>query len=181
MIAPDHWAPLVASLIRRRYGKATLITISALVGLAHGILSAVLALIVTAVSVRVIPMSYIKYASVALLLLVSIGLLINALRERNKEYSNIGHMHVGAEGSMIVSVLPDPSVIPIIFTSLALGLSYTFLVSIGYVISSALSLVLIMLLINHGISLVLGRINPHSLDYAVIAILLLTALYIYLA
>ncbi|WP_291999233.1 hypothetical protein [Caldivirga sp.] len=54
-----------------------------------------------------------------------------------------------------------------------------FLLSIVYVLASVLSIVSLMLMINR-LSITLMKINPAHLDYLVIALLLLTALYVYL-
>ncbi|MGC9170897.1 MAG: hypothetical protein ACP5HD_09190 [Thermoproteus sp.] len=102
MAAPDHWAPLAASLARRRYGGAALVAVSALVGLTHGVLSVALALIAALAGSYVLPMAYIKYVSIALLAALSVGVLIDAVRG--------GGIDVG--GSAAVSVLPDPAAIP---------------------------------------------------------------------
>jgi hypothetical protein len=103
MAAPDHWAPLAASLARRRYGGAALVAVSALVGLTHGVLSVALALIAALAGSYVLPMAYIKYVSIALLAALSVGVLIDAVRG--------GGVDVGG-GSAAVSVLPDPAAIP---------------------------------------------------------------------
>ncbi len=45
MIAPDHWLPLTALSLKRKYGKGRVLEISAVLGILHGSTSVILSLV----------------------------------------------------------------------------------------------------------------------------------------
>ncbi len=176
MIAPDHWAPVTALSLRRRYRDQFIAGIALVIGALHGLSSLALSLLVLFIGMRFIPLYYINTTSIVLLILVSIYILLSALHEHDK---NINESYSLA-AVVTVSSLPDPALIPVVLSVLTYGSLYTLLAGVAYTLASMSSVTLVVLLINRGLLRTLSMVNPRYIDYAAAVILLLTALYIYL-
>jgi hypothetical protein len=175
-IAPDHWAPVTALSLRRRYRDQFIAGIALVIGALHGLSSLALSLLVLFIGMRFIPLYYINTASIVLLILVSIYILLGALHEHDKNINE----SFSLTAVVTVSSLPDPALIPIVLSVLTYGSLYTLLAGVAYTLASMSSVTLVVLLINRGLLRTLSMVNPRYIDYAAAVILLLTALYVYL-
>ena len=175
MTAPDHWAPVTALLLRRRYRDQFIAGIALVIGALHGLSSLALSLLVLLIGMRFIPFHYINTASIVLLILVSIYILLSALHEHDGSVNE----SFSLTAVVTVSSLPDPALIPIVLSVSTYGSLYTLLAGAAYTLASMSSVTLVVLLINRGLLRTLSTVNPRYMDYAA-ATLLLTALYIYL-
>jgi len=176
MTAPDHWAPVTALLLRRRYRDQFIAGIALVIGALHGLSSLALSLLVLLIGMRFIPFHYINTASIVLLILVSIYILLSALHEHDGSVNE----SFSLTAVVTVSSLPDPALIPIVLSVSTYGSLYTLLAGVAYTLASMSSVTLVVLLINRGLLRTLSTVNPRYMDYAAAATLLLTALYIYL-
>ncbi|MFP3239344.1 MAG: hypothetical protein RXQ00_09070 [Caldivirga sp.] len=176
MTAPDHWAPVTALSLRRRYRNQFIAGIALVIGTLHGLSSLTLSLLVLLIGMRFIPFHYINTASIVLLILVSIYILLSALHEHDGSVNE----SFSLTAVVTVSSLPDPALIPIVLSVLTYGSLYTLLAGAAYTLASMSSVTLVVLLINRGLLRTLSTVNPRYMDYAAAATLLLTALYIYL-
>ncbi|MFP3174446.1 MAG: hypothetical protein RXR44_07740, partial [Vulcanisaeta sp.] len=143
MTAPDHWAPVTALLLRRRYRDQFIAGIALVIGALHGLSSLALSLLVLLIGMRFIPFHYINTASIVLLILVSIYILLSALHEHdggvNESFS--------LTAVVTVSSLPDPALIPIVLSVSTYGGLYTLLAGVAYTLASMSSVTLVVLLI----------------------------------
>lgn len=173
MIAPDHWMPLSALNLKNSFGSKKLRVTAFLLGLLHGITSTALALLVIFVGVYIFGTREIRIISVIILFIVAAYILINSYREAQSKRSV-------ENTSLAVSVFPDPAFLPILVAAAAYGIFSVSIVSILFVISSALFLLLIVILVNMGLAKSLSKLRPVTVDRIVVIALLLTSVYIYL-
>ncbi len=173
MIAPDHWMPLSALALKRSFRPEKVRRIAFLLGLLHGITSTALALLVVFFGIYAFGTREIRVASVAIILLVAAYILVNSFRE--------AHSKTTIENtSLAVSVFPDPAFLPILLASAVYGSFSVSIISVVFVLSSAIFLLIIVILVNMGLVKGLARLHPVTVDRIVVIALLLTALYIYL-
>ena len=78
-----------------------------------------------------------------------------------------------------MSIFPDPAFLPILLVAASYGYFSVSLISIVFVISSAVFLLLIVTLVNIGLIKGLSKVSPATVDRIVVIALLLTAVYIY--
>ena len=172
MIAPDHWLPLTALSIKRGYGKRRVLLISAVLGFLHGSTSVILSLAALLIGVVIFGLNELKEISIVILVAVAIYMLIQTVRERK-----------GSEGventSLLVSILPDPVLLPIIIASYPLGNIELGAIGASFILSSALALPVVTGGVLIGAGSGLSRLKPATVDYVVIIALVLTAFYIY--
>jgi hypothetical protein len=110
---------------------------------------------------------------VALLVAVAAYVLVSSSLERPSDR--------GEPASLAVSVLPDPLLVPVMFSSLAEGQFLAWELSAAYVMAGAVSLAFVATLAHRGLIGAFSRLSPRAVDAAVAAMLLATALYIYVA
>ncbi|WP_292319668.1 hypothetical protein [Caldisphaera sp.] len=173
MIAPDHWVPLNVLSIRRRFNYSTIMLISGLLGFLHSFVSVLLSLVLVYIGLNFFNFIDIKYFSVSIIFVVCIYILLSSLREV-KENRNV------EATSLIVSVLPDPAILPLIISSSSMGLQFLLLIIILFIITSTISLSLVTSLVNKGFLKALSRLKPYLIDYLIVSILIITAAYILL-
>ncbi len=173
MIAPDHWLPLTALSIKRKYGKGRVFLFSISLGFLHGLTSVALSILALFLGVKLFGPEALKEISILILAAVAVYMLAVALREGNgsRKIENT---------SLIVSVLPDPVLLPIVVASYALSLQALAIVSVAFVLATILSLGAVMGAIMAGIGRSLYRLKPTEIDFIVIGALVVTAVYIYL-
>lgn len=173
MVAPDHWLPLTALSLKRGYKRGRALEISALLGLLHGTTSVILSLLALFLGVSIFGMNALKEISIIILVAVAVYILLNSMKERksNRKVENT---------SLLVSIFPDPVLLPIIIASYPLGNGELAAVSITFVVSSMLALLLVLLVVMAGIAKGLSKLKPATVDSLIVLALVLTAVYIYL-
>ncbi|MCL4333684.1 MAG: hypothetical protein M1290_05290 [Candidatus Thermoplasmatota archaeon] len=173
MIAPDHWLPLTALSVKRGYGRRRIIGISALLGFLHGSTSVLLALAALYLGVDVLGINSLKEFSIALLAAVALYIIVNSIRERkrNEKVENV---------SLLVSILPDPVLLPVVIASFHYGFPEIASLGISFVAATIISLVLVLEVAMAGAARTLSRVRPSTVDYFVVIALVLTAFYILL-
>jgi len=172
MIAPDHWIPLTALSLKKSFSSKRVRAIAFLLGFLHGITSTALALLVVFFGVYAFGTKEIRIASVIIIIVVALYILVNSIRE--------SHEKKGFENtSLLVSIFPDPAFLPILLVAASYGYFSVSLISIVFVITSAVFLLLIVMLVNIGLIKGLSKVSPATVDRIVVIALLLTAVYIY--
>jgi hypothetical protein len=171
MVAPDHWLPLTALSVKRNYTKRRVLGISALLGFLHGSSSVILSLFALFLGVNIFGINSLKEVSIIVLVAVGVYVLVNSIREGRK-IKNI-------EGtSLLVSIFPDPVLLPIIIASFRFGNSEIAFVSIAFVVTSIAALLLVLDVVMIGVVRSLSRLKPSTVDLFVVLALFLTAVYI---
>lgn len=172
MIAPDHWLPLTALSIKRGYGNRRILLISAVLGFLHGSTSVILSLAALFIGVAIFGLNALKEISIVILIAVAIYMLIQTVRERRGSESV-------ENTSLLVSILPDPVLLPIIIASYPLGNIVLGAIGISFILASTLALLVVTEGVLIGMARSLSRLKPVTVDYVVIIALVLTAFYIY--
>ena len=172
MVAPDHWIPLAVSSHRNRLAKSRTYLLASAIGLGHGLSSAVLSLVIAAVGSLFFPAHYVDLFAVALLLVIGLYVIVKATREA-REGSKAESV------SLLVSVIPDPALVPFILVADGFGVTYTYLMIGAFVVAAVASLVLVVFLATMGLSRALSRVRPEYVDYLVGLALVLVAVFIY--
>jgi hypothetical protein len=172
MIAPDHWLPLTALSNKRGYEQTRVLKISALLGFLHGSTTVILSLFALFLGVSIFGFSGLKEVSIIVLIGVALYILFNTLRER-KGSKNVENT------SLLVSILPDPVLLPIIIASYTLGKTEIAVISLTFIIVSILALTVVIIIVMAGIAKSLSKLKPTTMDEVVVVALVLTAVYIY--
>lgn len=174
MIAPDHWIPVSVVSARRRYGAGRMALASVGLGSAHGATTVALAAIALATGELYPALPHLADGiSIALLVAVALYFLASSAYEANP-----GRFE-GA--SLAASVLPDPALLPLAFSSIAYGPGLVWALSAAYAAAGAASLALVASLAHRGLTGALSRLSPRAVDAAIAAMLLATAVYVYVA
>ena len=113
-----------------------------------------------------------KEVSIIVLAAVAIYILINVMRE-SKGSSNVENT------SLVVSILPDPVLLPIIIASFPLGTREVTAVGMTFIVASALALIAVVAAVTAGLAKSLPKLKPTTVDKVVVVALALTAVYIY--
>ena len=172
MLAPDHWIPISILSAKRKYSDSKTGSYGFAIGTAHGILSSTLALVIAFLGISFLGYSKIKIASIVLLAAVCIYILLNAVKERKAE-RNVENT------SLLVSIIPDPAFLPIVLSSTIYGYFFIGFLSVLFVVAGGLSLMMVVLLAHRGMLKSLEKVKPDNVDYVVVIVLLLTAVFIY--
>jgi hypothetical protein len=172
MLAPDHWLPLTALSLKRGYKKRRVLYVSAILGFLHGSISVILSLFVLFLGVTLFGLNALKEISIIVLIAVAVYLLANTIKE-TRASENVENT------SLLVSILPDPVLLPVIIASYPLGKTELIIISISFVLASILALLVVLAVVMVGIAGRLSRLKGVTVDYVVILALVLTAIYIY--
>ncbi len=173
MIAPDHWIPISILSAKRKYNNAKSSGYGFFIGIAHGILSAILALAVAFLGLKLVGYGEVKLASIILLIAVCVYIFINAFKEKENK-SSIENT------SLLVSFIPDPAFLPIVLAATVYGNLFLGVLSIIFIVAGGVSLMLVVMLARMGFLKSMERVEPVMIDYIVILVLLATALFIFL-
>jgi hypothetical protein len=174
MIAPDHWLPITILASKRKYNSSRTGVISLIIGFSHGAISLALSLLVAYAGIDIFGVRDVKIGSIILLIIVSVYIFINTVKER-KISENVEN------SSLVVSFLPDPAFLPIILLAISEGTLFTGLLGLLFVIVSGFSLFTVVLLVQKSIIKKIENLEPVIVDYVVIIVLLLTAAFIWFA
>ena len=174
MIAPDHWIPISVLSSKRSYSQTKSSVLSAAIGSTHGTISAMLAFAVAFAGFKLLNSKLLNYLAILLLVAVSIYLFVNALQERG-EKKNVEN------SSLTVSFFPDPAFLPILLLAIEKGYLFSFFVSLVFIALSGISLSLVVYLFRKSIFSRIKDLDPVKVDYVVVVVLLLTALFLYLS
>lgn len=174
MIAPDHWVPISILSSRRKYSTGRTSSLSLSIGIIHGVVSVILSLLVAFAGVLLIGNATSRILAAILLIIVAIYMLVNAIKEKESERSI-------ENTSVIVSILPDPAFLPFALLAITFGNTFLALICLIFVVSSGLALMIVVLLVRISIFRKLEKLKPTTVDAIVIAILILTALFIFLS
>ena len=173
MLAPDHWVPVTVASYRRSYTRFRTLLLASAIGLAHGFSSALVSVAIATIGSFFFPAYYVNLFAVLLLVGVAIYIIANAARE-----SKAG---TKAESvSMLVSVIPDPALVPFILIAQGFGSVYTYAMLGAFVATAAVSLVLVVYLALVGLAKALSRLRAEYVDYFVALALILVAAFVYL-
>jgi hypothetical protein len=173
MVAPDHWVPLTVTSHRNHLTRSRTYLLASAIGLAHGISSAVLSLVIVLVGSLFFPAYYVTLFAVLLLLVIAVYVVVRATMEA-RAGTKVGSV------SLVVSVIPDPALVPFILVANGFGAEYTYAMLGAFVVTAVASLVSVVLLATMGLSRALSKIRPQYVDYLVGVALFLVAAFIYL-
>jgi hypothetical protein len=172
MLAPDHWVPIAVASYRRRFSRSRTYLLAAAIGLGHGISSAVLSLAIAIIGELFFPVYYVNLFAVLLLVFVAVYVVIKAVRETG-EGTKVESV------SVLVSVIPDPALVPFILLASGFGILYSFTLISAFVIAAIVSVTIVVYLASIGLSKALAKVRPQYVDYLVALALLLVAAFIY--
>ncbi|MFG1502794.1 MAG: hypothetical protein AAE984_05615 [Cuniculiplasma divulgatum] len=172
MIAPDHWIPISIISAKRKYTDSTTATYGLTIGIVHGILSAMIALVVAFLGVSIIGYDRIKIGSVFLLAVVCLYILLNIRKEENKSEKI-------ENTSLLVSFIPDPAFLPIVLAATVYSELFIGIMSLLFIVSGGISLMIIALFAKKRMLKGLEKIKPTNVDYVIVAVLAITAIFIY--
>ncbi|MCL6014505.1 MAG: hypothetical protein M1323_02635 [Candidatus Thermoplasmatota archaeon] len=172
MIAPDHWIPISILSAKRRYTDGKTATYGLFIGITHGILSTILALLVAFLGISIIGYDRIKIGSIVLLVLVCLYILLN-IRKEVHETEKIENT------SLLVSFIPDPAFLPIVLAATVFGGFFIGMISALFIVSGGISLMIISLFAKKGMLKGLEKIKPTNVDYIIVVVLAFTAFFIY--
>lgn len=172
MIAPDHWMPISIISAKRKYLSAQTDAYSFSIGFAHGLLSALLALGIAYLGVSLIGYNQVRIGSVILLAAVCVYIFVNVLKERKNSESV-------ENTSLIVSFIPDPAFLPIVLASVIYGNIFVGTLSLLFIFAGGISLMIVTSFARKGMLKALEKVDPVNIDYIVIIVLVITAIFIY--
>ena len=172
MIAPDHWMPISIISAKRKYLSAQTDAYSFSIGFAHGLLSALLALGIAYLGVSLIGYNQVRIGSVILLAAVCIYIFANVLKEKKNSESV-------ENTSLIVSFIPDPAFLPIVLASVIYGGIFVGTLSLLFIFAGGISLMIVTSFARKGMLKALEKVDPVNIDYVVILVLAITAIFIY--
>jgi putative Mn2+ efflux pump MntP len=177
MIAPDHWLPITAISSIRKFSNARRSIYGFLLGTVHAITSAALAVAALTFGIFVTKnyLSYLYDAGVILLVVVGLYFISNGLLEKRKPR---GVEVISSSSALTVSIFPDFALIPILIAGASLqALEMEIMITV-FVLISAFSLSVVVLVTSTGISRAIGNLPPRYMDYVMGTILIITALLI---
>jgi hypothetical protein len=172
MVAPDHWVPLTIASHRSRLTRSRTYLLASAIGLGHGASSAALSLVIAYVGSLFFPVYYVNLFAVVLLLVIAIYIVVKAVRD-TRAGTKVGSV------SLVVSVIPDPALVPFILVANGFGVAYTYLILGAFILAAVASLVLVIFLASMGLSRALSKIRPQYVDYLVALALVIVAAFIY--
>lgn len=174
MVAPDHWVPVTVISNRKSYARPRTLLIASAIGFAHGMSSTVLSLAIAEIGALFFPVHYVNLSAVFLLLVIAAYVIISAIRASRSGTK--------AESvSMLVSIIPDPALVPFILVARGFGVVYTGILVSAFVVTAVASLALVVFLAALGLSKSLSRIKPQYIDYLVALALILVAAFVYIS
>ncbi len=174
MLAPDHWVPVTVAAHRNGYTRAKTFLLASGIGLAHRVTSVALSLAIVGAGLLLFPTYYVNLFAVALLLIVALYLVVNAARE--------ARAGTKAESvSVLVSVIPDPALVPFIVIAQTFGDAYTYLMLSAFVVATVASAIAVVYVAVMGLTRALSKVRPEHVDYLVAVALVLVAAFIYFA
>jgi len=173
MLAPDHWVPITVTSHRKGLSRPRTLLLASGIGLAHGTSSAILSLAIAELGSFFFPAYYVDLFAVLLLIAVAIYIITNATLQ--------ARAGTKAESvSILVSVIPDPALVPFILIAQGYGVVFAFAMTSTFVIAAVVSVTAVVLLSAKGASVALSRIRAQYIDYLVALALLLVAAFVYL-
>ncbi len=172
MLAPDHWVPITVASYRRTFSRTRTYLLAAAVGLSHGLSSAVLSFVIAIVGALFFPTYYVHLFAVLLLVAVAAYIAIKATREA-KEGTKAESV------SVLVSIIPDPALVPFILVAEGFGTLYSFTLIGAFVAAAVVSVTLVVFLASIGLSKALSKVRPEYVDYLVALALILVGAFIY--
>jgi hypothetical protein len=175
MVAPDHWTPILSYSIGKKLKLRKTGFISFSLGMIHGVFSAILSFAIAIVGLYFFPELYLKIFAVALLVFVAVYIIINARHEEKIEKNTEIEKSI-----LLVSVIPDPAIVPIILIAVVYGMHFVYLTLSIFVIVSAVALLLVTIALSRVLIKKLATLTPKRIDYLVAAILLGTTIFVLL-
>ena len=172
MRAPDHWVPVTVAVHRKAVTRIRTYLLASGIGLAHGVSSAALSLAIADVGSFFFPAHYVDLFAVLLLVAIALYIIANAARE-TREGTNAESV------SVLVSVIPDPALVPFILVAQGFGVGYTYLMMSAFVVAAVVSVTLVVFLAVIGLSAALSRMRAEYVDYLVALTLILVAAFVY--
>ena len=174
MIAPDHWVPISLVSSVRKFSHFKKFSFSIIIGALHAFTSVLVALLALAIGLLLIRsfLSYLYDAGEIMLVLVGVYFILNGLHE-SKEESKFESFTM--HSVLVISVFPDFALVPIMISSVPLGIIQVITLLIVFIIVSSFSLTLIVFASSFGIAGTLRNLKPSYLDYLVGAVLFITA------
>jgi hypothetical protein len=172
MLAPDHWVPITVASHRRGFSRTRTYLLAASIGLGHGVSSAILSFAIAIIGALFFPVYYVNLFAVLLLVVVAVYIVVNAIRNV-KEGTKVQSV------SMLVSVIPDPALVPFILLASGFGTLYSLALLSAFVIAAIVSVTVVVFLASIGLSKALVKIQPQYVDYLVAIALILVAAFIY--
>lgn len=174
MVAPDHWVPISVLSSKRGYSQLKSSAMSLGIGISHGIISAALAFAVAFLGFNLLGSGLLNDAAIILLVSVSIYIFINALRERDERRTI-------ENSSLTVSFFPDPAFLPILLLAIGKGYFFSGIVSLVFIVVSGAMLLLVVFVFRKSLFSRMKNMEPTHIDYVVVLVLLLTALFLYIS
>ncbi len=175
MIAPDHWTPILAYSLKKKFKTRKIGTMSFSLGLIHGIFSSILSFGIAILGMLFLPDFYLKIFAIALLVFVALYIILNARHEKDSKDSKSNEIE---KSILLVSIIPDPAIVPIILIAVVYGIHFVYITLILFVLASALALLLVTLLLSKFLIKKLATFTPQKIDYLVAIVLLLTTLFV---
>ncbi len=172
MIAPDHWVPVTIASYRNHMARGRTYLLASAVGLTHGISSVILSFGIAEVGTIFLPYSYVTFFSVLLLVVIATYIIVNSLRESESAVRM-------ENASVLVSVIPDPALVPFILLSESFGAAYGYILMAAFIGAAFLTLLVVVMLSVRGLEKTLSGIKPKTVDFVVAAALLGMAAFIY--
>ena len=175
MVAPDHWTPILSYSLHKKFKSKETGVLSFGLGLIHGIFSSILSFAIAILGMYFFPQFDIKIFAVALLVFVAAYIILNARHEEKSQESKGNEIE---KSILLVSIIPDPAIVPIILIAVVYGMHFVYITMSLFVLSSALALLLITLVLSKFLMKKLATLTPKKIDYLVAIILLLTTVFV---
>lgn len=172
MMAPDHWVPVTLVSYRNRLTRRRTYFLAMLVGLTHGVSSVILSFVIAAIGSLFLPDAYIRLFSVLLLVAIAAYIILKSIRE-SRECAGIEN------ASLLVSVIPDPALVPFILIAGTFGAAYSYFMMAAFVVAASISLLVVVVLSLRGLEKALAGIKPQTVDAVVAGALVAMAAFIY--
>lgn len=141
--------------------------------MAHGISSAALSVAIAEIGSFFFPAYYVNLIAVILLVTVAIYIVFSATV----------HARAGTKAesvSMLVSIIPDPALVPFILIAQGFGVFYTIALMSAFVVAAFASVTIVVFFAMTGLSTALTKIKAQYVDYLVALALALVAAFVYL-
>ncbi|MDG6988051.1 MAG: hypothetical protein JRN21_01860 [Nitrososphaerota archaeon] len=164
--------PITVVSHRRNYTRPRTYLLASGIGLGHGASSAVLSLAIAEIGAFFFLAYRVNLFAVFLLLVIALYIAVNAAKEAR----------AGAKAesvSVLVSVIPDPALVPFILVAQGFGAVYTGVMSGAFAVAAVASVTLVVFLATKGLSSALSRVKPQHVDYLVALALVLVAVFMY--
>lgn len=172
MVAPDHWVPVTLTAFRRRLTRRRTYVLASSIGITHGVTSALLSVAVGEAGLLFLPVVYVRLMSALLLVAIALYIMVNSAREAGRPR--------GVESaSLLVSVIPDPTLVPFVLFAFDLGPIFVSLITGLFIAATSLSLLMVVVLSYRGLERALSNIKPIYIDMVVAATLVAMAAFVY--